>query len=318
MNIKAFDLHCDTALELLGQDLRPIHALRKNGGHIDLSRGAALEGYAQCFALFTTPDMEKWMGRPATAVFDAMLENLTRELEYNGDLICQARTPRQIRDNQKAGKLSAVLTIEGPAGFGFDPARLEELWNRGFRITTLTWNEKNPLAGSHVTGGGLTDQGREYIREAQRLGMVIDVSHISDEAFWDIMKVTEKPVIASHSNSRAVCGVSRNLTDDMFRAISETGGTVGQNLYTQFLGEKDVTVDTVCDHIFHFLEMDPQGSHISLGGDLDGCETLPAGFGGIQNYPDLADRLRSRGLSTELVEKIFWENALGVLERCQG
>ena len=100
------------------------------------------------------------------------------------------------------------------------------------------WNEQNPLTGSHVTGGGLTDMGREFVREAQRLGMLVDVSHISDEGFWDIMKITEAPVIATHSNSRAVCDVSRNLTDDMFKAICQTGGVAGFNMYTDFIGKK--------------------------------------------------------------------------------
>ena len=210
--------------------------------------------------------------------------------------------------------MSAVLTIEGTAGFGFDPALLEDLYQIGFRITSLGWNEKNPLTGSHVTGGGLTDIGREYVREAQRLGMLVDVSHISDEAFWDIMKITQAPVIATHSNSRSICGVSRNLTDDMFRAICDCGGVAGFNQCDVFVGEQP-TLDTVCDHILHFLELDPQGSHIALGGDLDGCEAMPEGFDGVQSYPAMAERLLARGVDHQTVEKIFWDNAFGVMER---
>jgi len=204
------------------------------------------------------------------------------------------------------------LTIEGPAGFGFDPALLEDLYKIGFRITTLGWNESNVLCGSHKTGGGLTEQGREYVFEAQRLGMLVDVSHISDEAFWDIMDITRGPVIASHSNSRSVCNVSRNLTDEMFKAICQTGGVAGLNLYTKFLGE-NATVDTVCDHAIHWLELGGE-KNISLGGDLDGCDTLPAGFSGVQDYPKLAERLLARGISEETVMDIFWNNAMGVLK----
>ena len=166
-----------------------------------------------------------------------------------------------------------------------------------------------------MTGGGLTDQGREYVREAQRLGMVVDVSHISDEGFYDIMDSTNAPVIATHSNSRSVFPESRNLTDDMFRQIVRTGGVAGLNLYTGFLGEKP-TVDTACDHIFHFLELDPDGTHIALGGDLDGCDGLPEGIDGIQDYPVLARRLLERGLDEKMVYNIFWNNALGVIETC--
>jgi membrane dipeptidase len=141
------------------------------------------------------------------------------------------------------------------------------------------------------------------------------VSHISDEGFWDIMKITEKPIIATHSNSRAVCGHSRNLTDDMFRAICETGGVAGFNQCAPFVGEKP-DLGTVCDHILHLLELDPDGKHISLGGDLDGIEYLPDGFSGIQDYPKISDRLTERGLCAETVYNIFWNNALGVIKRC--
>ena len=195
------------------------------------------------------------------------------------------------------------------------PERLEDLYLAGFRMSTLGWNEKNPLTGSCKTGGGLTDLGREYVNQAQKRGMIIDVSHISDEGFWDIVKITQAPIVASHSNSRMVCNVERNLTDDMFRAICETDGVVGINLYSAFLG-KHPTIDTVCDHIFHFVELDPSGKHISLGGDLDGCEALPEGFSGIQDYQKLAQRLLQRGLGEEMLQNIFWNNAIGVMKRC--
>ena len=185
----------------------------------------------------------------------------------------------------------------------------------GFRIASLGWNEKNPLTGSNKTGGGLTDQGREFVRIAQKLGMVIDVSHISDEGFWDIIKITEKPIVATHSNSRALCGHSRNLTDDMFKAICQTGGVAGFNQCADFIGDAP-DLDTACDHFLHFLELDPEGDHIALGGDLDGCDYLPAGFEGVQSYPKLADRLLTRGVDEKILRKIFWENALEVLDRC--
>ena len=315
MKLPVFDLHCDTALELIGGHGRPRTSLRKNSGHIDLERAKELGGYCQCFAMFTFPKFEEWFGRPVTEVFEEMVSNLTRELEENSDLIKQAGSTAEIAENLAAGKMSAILTLEGPAGIDYDPARLEELYRRGFRISTLGWNEHNSLVGSHVTGGGLTDRGREYVRECQRLGILVDVSHISDEGFWDIMKITEAPIVASHSNSRNTYGHSRNLTDDMFRAICETGGTAGMNLYADFLGEKNVDLDTVCDHIFHLMELDPSAAHISLGGDLDGCEKLPEGFVGIESYNALADRLLERGLAEETSRNIYWNNTMGVMDR---
>lgn len=314
MNFPVFDLHCDTACALLGEDLRQAGSLRKNNYHIDLERAKALPGYAQCFACFTTPRTNRPGGTTDAQLFEREMVSVLREVEKNKDWISLVYNAKEIEENRKNGKMSAILTIEGAAGFGFDPALLEDLYKVGFRITSLGWNEKNVLCGSHKTGGGLTDKGREYVFEAQRLGMLIDVSHISDEAFWDIMEITQAPVIATHSNSRAVCNVSRNLTDDMFKAICQTGGVAGLNLYTEFLGE-NATLDTVCDHVEHWLALGGE-KHIALGGDLDGCEDLPAGFAGVQDYPKLAQTLLNRGISEQTVHDIFWNNAMGVFEKC--
>ena len=205
-----------------------------------------------------------------------------------------------------------VETIEGPVGFGCQPEMLYDLRRIGFLITSLGWNEKNALAGSHVTGGGLTDQGREFVKEAQRVGMLIDVSHLSDEGFWDLMDITQAPIVATHSNSRNVWESSRNLMDDMFLEICNTGGVAGFNQYADFVGQNP-DLDTACDHILHFLELDPEGRHIALGGDLDGCDVLVEGFQDVGDYPKLAQRLLARGAGEEIVSNIFWNNALRVI-----
>ncbi len=314
MNFPVFDFHCDTALALLGRDFSGSGQLKTNNFHIDLDRASKLPGYAQCFACFTSTWEKLPAGITVTDVFEREMGVVLREIYENSKIIRQAYCAEDVESNHAEGMMSGILTIEGPAGFGFDPALLEDLFLAGFRVSTLGWNEKNPLTGSHVTGGGLTDLGREYVKEAQRLGILIDVSHISDEGFWDIIKITQAPVIASHSNSRSVYNSSRNLTDDMFRAICETGGVAGFNQYSRFVGEAP-TLDTACDHFFHFLELDPSGKHIALGGDLDGCSELPEGFAGVQDYPALAEKLLQRGMSDENVYDIFWNNALGVMKR---
>ena len=315
MIFPVFDLHCDTALELLGKDRRSLGSLRKNELNIDLERASKLPGYAQCFACFTSP--EQYLPGNATVadLFERQLATIIRETGNNGDLMQLAYSAQEIEENRRNGLMSALLTIEGTAGFGYNTEILEDLYNVGFRITTLGWNEKNPLTGSCMTGGGLTKAGRKYVKEAQRIGMVVDVSHISDEGFWDIMDIAVKPIIASHSNSRTLCNIPRNLTDEMYKAICKSGGTVGINLYTDFLGE-NATLDTVCDHIFHFLALAGNDQHISLGSDFDGVDSFPEGISGIQNYPRLAERLLERGLTEQSVENIFWNNAVGVIDRC--
>ena len=315
MNIPVFDLHCDTALELLGRSDRPERSLRKNDCQIDLERAGKLAGYCQCFACFTTPAMQEWMKVSPVTVFEKEIAILQKALWENRDIMALAYTAQDVEQNLRKGIMSAIFTIEGPAGFGFDPALLENLYQIGFRITSLGWNEKNPLAGSNVTGGGLTDLGREYVKEAQRLGMIVDVSHISDEAVWDIMDITQAPSVATHSNSRVVCDHSRNLTDEMFLEICKSGGVAGFNQYDAFVGVNS-DLDKVCDHFLHFMELDPDCKHIALGGDLDGCDTLSKGFTGVESYPDLADRLLIRGFSEENLYDIYWNNALGVMKRC--
>lgn len=312
MNFPVFDLHCDTALALLGEDMNQAGSLASNTGHIDLKRAQKLAGYCQCFACFTTTDMGGQHRVSPTVLFEREIATIQREIDKNGKRIAIAYTPEDVVANQEKGRMSAILTIEGPAGFDFDPELLESMYLAGFRISSLGWNERNPLTGSNVTGGGLTDLGREYVRQAQRLGILVDVSHISDEGFWDIIDMTQAPVVATHSNSRNVFAHKRNLTDDMFRAIRDSGGVAGINLYTEFLGEK-ATLDTVCDHIFHFMEMDPEGKHIALGGDLDGCDALPEGFTGVDSYNALAERLLQRGMEADTVHNIYWDNALGVM-----
>lgn len=315
MNFPFFDLHCDTITGLTGRDLSGSGNLRSNQMHIDLERGATLGGYAQCFAFWSTTDMKLPYGLKVHDLFWRQVSYLQDYIDKNSDLIRQARTGGEIRKNLEAGLISAIFTLEGPAGIGFEPGKLEKLHELGFRISTLGWNEKNPLTGSHVTGGGLTKQGRAYVKECQRLGILVDVSHISDEAFWQIMDITEKPVIASHSNSRYVCNDSRNLTDEMFKAICATGGVAGFNLCPDFVGEH-ADIDKCCDHFIHFLEIDPDGTHVALGGDLDGIPETPIGFEGVQDYPKLANRLLERGVDEMTVRNIFWNNALGVMDQC--
>lgn len=315
MKFPVFDLHCDSALKIVGNDDHPGQPLRKNDYHIDLERARTLPGYCQCFALFTTPDMQEWTGMSPTTMFEAELDRICYHLDCNRDIIQQAYSAKDVRDNYSNGMMSAILAIEGPAGFGFDPELLEQLYKLGIRITSLGWNEKNVLTGSHKTGGGLTDLGKAYVKEAQRLGMIIDVSHISDEGFWDIMDITQAPVIATHSNSRSVCDNSRNLTDEMFLEICKTGGVAGFNQCAPFVASAP-DLNDVCRHFLHWLELDPDCKHIALGGDLDGCEELPKGFNGVQDYPVMAQKLLESGLRENDLLNIYWNNALGVMEKC--
>ena len=145
--------------------------------------------------------------------------------------------------------------------------------------------------------------------------MVVDVSHLSERGFWDMTELAEKPIVASHSNSAAMCRCVRNLTDEQFRAICQLGGLSGINLYSAFLTEGRATFEDVRRHIDHFLELGGDG-HIALGADLDGCKALPEGFSRLGDYEKLAEYLTGCGYSDGMMQKLFCDSWMKVVKAC--
>ena len=303
-----FDLHCDTAVELSRQN-KPWGS---NDLHIDLDRAGKLLTHHQFYAFCCVMDRE---GLPlpaplAEARFYNAVSDFYTLLERNRDRTKLCRNVEDLIEAAREGRQGVFLSLEGPEPIGCDPDRLEELKELGFLMTTLTWNHPNALAGPHGTDLGLTDQGKAFVRRAQELGIVIDVSHLSEKAFWDLVDITTTPIVASHSNSRAVCDHTRNLTDKQFQVICNLGGLVGLNLYAPFLNESGkADFSDVKRHIDHFLELGGQ-RHLALGGDLDGCDVLPTGFTGVENYNDLGRWLLQQGLDELTVCSIFNNNAM--------
>ena len=276
MSYPVFDLHCDTAVELFLQK----KSLARNDLQIDLERAARLSSYTQFFAFCCVYDTQgKQLPQPdCAALFRASLSHFQK----SAGTICES---------PGRAWFHPLLSLEGPEAIDCDPDRLEGLYEQGFRMTTLTWNYRNALAGSCMTGEGLSDRGREFVREAQRRGIVIDVSHLSERAFWDLVDITTKPIVASHSNSRVCCKNVRNLTDDQFKAIRDSGGLVGMNLYAPFLNESGrASFDDVRRHLEHWLALGGERT-VALGGDLDGCDVLPEGFKGVEDYNALGTTL---------------------------
>ena len=302
-----FDAHCDTALELWERQA----SLRQNSGQWDLARAAQLPGWAQFFAF--CPICSPFAAElGAEAVLARAYAQFLQQLEA-----CQLPVCRDAAEVERQLPTGAVLlSLEGAEGIGCDPGRLEPLRLQGFAMTGLTWNYENSLAGSHMTGQGLSARGADYVHAAQQLGMLVDVSHASDEAFWQVCRMTQGPILASHSNSRAVCPESRNVTDGMYAAICETGGVVGLNFYTEFLGRGQVDFETVWHHLDHFLQLAGDDRHVALGADLDGCDSLPDGFTGVASYPALAAYLADRGLGEETLRRLYFENLMGVYRQC--
>lgn len=280
--------------------------LLQNTCHVDLVKASLFHAYAQVFAFCSYAGMTDRMPCTQEEYLTIPLKTLREEVERNSERIAFAQNAAQIYELNGQGKIAALLSIEGPEVIGCDSECLPDLRKEGFCMSTLTWNADNALAGCHGGSQGLTDRGRAYVKAAQENGILIDVSHLSDAAFWDLVDITDKPILASHSNCRAICYHSRNLTDDQLRAIADTGGTVGLNLYQPFLGE-NADFETLQKHLEHMLRLCGE-THVSLGGDLDGCDILPQGFHDLADYAKFYEYLQDCGYSETLLNCIFYDN----------
>ena len=300
MKARLFDAHCDTAFELWRRD----EALEENSCHISLNKAVGFESYAQIFAFCSLAGLNMKHSREDLLRYP--LEKLRQEVMKHPDRIAFAKNGTEIDRLNGQGRIAALLSMEGPELIGCNPDRLHALHNEGFVMTTLTWNANNCLAGYHGSDKGLTDQGKAFVRTAEELGIYLDVSHLSECAFWQLAEMTQRPILASHSNCRSLCDHSRNLTDDQLRAISRTGGVVGLNLYVPFLGE-NAGFEALQRHLEHMLSLCGENS-VCLGGDLDGCDVLADGFRDLSEYGTFYGYLKKKGYSESLLDQIFYKN----------
>lgn len=305
--MELFDGHCDTVLmcRQFGG------GFARNQYHVDLERAGRYQKYAQFFALFGQP--EDFPGMSFREIFQLEYDLFRREMEANTGVITHCRTAKEAEAAFTAGKMAAFLSVEGAELLDCSTERLEEAYALGVRSVNLTWNHVNPLSGTNAeeTGRGLTLQGKAFVRKSEELGMLVDVSHLSDPGFWDVAETLSGPFWASHSNARGVFSQPRNLTDTQFTAIIDHNGVAGLNLYAEFLGD-DPDVDTVLSHLEHWLELGG-ARNISLGGDLDGCSRLPAGFTGVESWTVLYERLLQRNYSEALIQDLFFNNLMRVV-----
>ena len=315
--IPYFDAHCDTGTKAL----RSGEGLRSNRIHLDLTRLGAYAHAAQVFAVFSRPRTHDWRAgyendSPAGALAahgTDCLSALVRELERNADLVMICRSADDARQAAAQGKVAAFLAVEGAELLGSSVEGLRSAYEKGVRLVNLTWNYRNPLCGTNQTGGGLTEAGRVFVREAQALGVAVDMSHLSDEGFWDCLELAEKPILAGHSNARALCPHPRNLTDGMFSALAKAGGVAGLNLCPAFLGE-DPDVETCFAHVEHFLALGGEKA-VCLGTDFDGIDHTPRGIAGVQDMGAIYECLLRHNLPEDLVRDIFYNNLFSYLER---
>ncbi|MBE5884073.1 MAG: membrane dipeptidase [Lachnospiraceae bacterium] len=336
--MKIVDMHCDTVSVML-EKRRAGEAvtLRENHGHLDLNRMKESGYLLQNFALYVDKGscVDPW-----DEVCD-LYEVYRQEISANEDIIAEVLKYDDIVINQKMGKLSSMLTVEEGAVCKGDIEKLKKLYDMGVRMLTLTWNYQNELGSPNVdkvakamaqdagentvhysfkpnTSQGLTDRGREFVTEMERLGMIIDVSHLSDAGFYDVLECTHKPFVASHSNARSICRHVRNLTDDMIRKLAERGGCMGLNYYADFLTEGTNGgyggIEAMVQHAKHITDIGGM-EVLGLGSDFDGIDTnreLP----GVQGMELLWNALHKGGFTQGELDKIFYQNVLRVYRDC--
>lgn len=294
-----FDTHADTLFRLCFP--------YGEGEEMDVTKEKLLQGGV------TVQTMAMFVGRSdlksIRIAFDRMLQK-KEELKAAGF--------RQVDDLREAkeGDTAFMLSVEGCDLLDGHGEMLYDWRKQGVRMAALTWNYENCVAtpASKDASSGLKPFGREAVREMQRLKMAVDVSHLNEGGFYELLEMGVVP-LASHSCCRKLCDHTRNLTDDQLRALFFAGGYVGVNFYPAFLRrDEKADIRDVCDHVIHMLEMGGEGK-IGFGSDFDGIEMKPAGLSGPQDFPALLNALCRRGLDEKTITGIAGENLLHYYDR---
>ena len=312
------DSHSDTPSQMMrGQDV----GICNNRGHVDFPRLKAGGVDASFFALYTPASMQP---DAATRYALEMIGKVYDALEANPGEAALALTPEDAFRNKEKGLVSIFLGMENGAPIQESLSLLRLFHRLGVRYVTLTHNGDNQIADSAAEGArwhGLSPFGREVVAEMNALGMMIDLSHASDQTFWDCIKLSEAPVIATHSSCRALCGHRRNLTDEMLRALGEKEGYVGINFYPFFLSDRYEEgkswrpgVKEIVDHIDHAVRL-AGIDHVGIGSDFDGIEVTPEGVENISQMGVIFDEMRRRGYSENEILKVSGQNLLDVMFR---
>lgn len=335
--MKIADMHCDT-ISAIWESRKTDHPQRlcQNSLHIDIQKMKKSGYLVQNFAMYI--DLKKGID-PFTYVTE-LIDVFYDELGKNENDICVAKTYEEIFENERRGKMSALMTVEEGGCCKGEIENLETLFKRGARMMTLTWNYPNELASPNIFirdvqtqngvekgriieddngfgifdgAKGLSPKGFLFVERMEELGMIIDVSHLSDAGFWDIAKNTKKPFVASHSNARTLCGHCRSLTDDMIRTIADRGGVIGLNFYGRFLNEKNDSysgVARMAAHIRHMLNVGGREC-IGLGSDFDGIDG-ELEMQDCSQIHKLVEELERQHFTSGELENILYRNVMRV------
>lgn len=308
-----FDAHCDTVQKITDFG----GGIRKNSFHWDIERiNDQNIDYVQVFAAFINKETDK---ETPFERCNKLIDCYFREINLNKDFICHCQSAKDIEKAIKQRKIAALLSIEGGEALAGKIENLYHFFERGVRCLTLTWNYSNEICDGidEVNGEGLSEFGMQVVLSANDLGMLLDVSHISEKGFWDVLEQTKKPIVATHSNAKTICPHRRNLSDEQILALINNGGCIGINLYSEFVSEGKCEIKDVLKHIEHILTLGGE-NNVGIGCDFDGMESLPKGINGVQDIHKLFDEMKKIGYADLLINKIASQNFLKLLEKSLG
>lgn len=307
------DMHCDTLLHTLSEG-----TLYENKGMQSIELMHRAGQLCQFFAVFFLPEDERTM--EDGEYFQLMRDRLYQAVEEHQDIINIAHNYEEIQQNRRNGLSSAVLTIEDGRLVGGELEKLGFLYRQGVRAMALTWNAANCFGypnsrDEDIRRRGLSAFGREAVEEMNRLGMIIDVSHLSDGGFYDVADLSRRPFLASHSNCRAVTPHPRNMTDDMIRRLAACGGVAGVNFCPEFVssrGDHTSRVEDLAAHVLHFIRIGGEEC-VGIGTDFDGIEgILEIAHPTQMNL--LFEYLEKKGVTPRQLDKIASGNVLRVIK----
>lgn len=309
------DCHCDTLTELYNKNA----SLYKNEQHFDIKRQIALGGGLQFCAIYVPTEVFRYQGglRYTLCLLDKYNQEI-KKLHENGIDVLQVRTAEDA-GNVLKHKAATLLAIEEGGAIDGSLEALRCLYELGVRAMTLTWSNRNDIAdgiNEEATGSGLTLFGKQVVAEMNRLGMLVDVSHISTAGFWSVIETSTKPIIATHSNAKSLCSHPRNLNDEQIKALAQNGGLAGITFAGQFLEEdwRNACIESVYKHIDYMLNLIGNDDHIGFGSDFDGISHPPYNIQGVQDYKPLIEYL-SKYYSNETINKITHQNVINLLQK---
>ena len=310
--VSLIDLHCDTLTR--HKDPKPTDPDILNDPALVLSLDALPQDvhWGQLYAIFI-PDAVR--GEAAVRFYAYHRDLFYAQAEKFGDRLAPCRTAEELKQAWEAGKTAGILSIENGSALAGNLDRVALLARDGVRCMTLTWNGENEIAAGNVTDHGLSDFGREAVPEMEKEGILVDVSHLNDKSFADLMGVVKKPFVATHSNARAVCGHLRNLRDDQIREMVRRDCLIGLNYFVDFLADDGHVpgYETILGHIEHFFALGAE-KILALGSDFDGAR-LPACLSSPEKAAGLYGFLLEKGMSREQAEDIMYRNALRFFEK---